>query len=67
MKIFRKTEILSDGSVAYDLVLRTDEKDNKVQGEIILAAIDMKAAIELALAIKDAIDRFTVSEADIEF
>ena len=67
MKIFRKREILSDGSIAYDLVLRTDEMDNEVRGEIILSAIDEKATIKLALAIKKAVDSFTVDEVDIEF
>jgi hypothetical protein len=67
MKIFRKTEILSDGNIAYNLVLRTDERYNEVQGEIILSAIDKNATVELALAIKQAVDRFTVSRVDIEF
>jgi hypothetical protein len=67
MKIFRKTEILSDGGIAYNLVLRTDERNNEIQGEIILSAIDKNATVELALAIKQAVDRFTVSRVDIEF
>jgi hypothetical protein len=67
MKIFRKTEILSDGGIAYNLVLMTDERDNEVQGEIILSAIDKNATVELALAIKQAVDRFTVSRVDLEF
>jgi hypothetical protein len=67
MKIFRKTEILSDGGIAYNLVLRTDDRDNEVQGEISLSAIDKNATVELALAIKQAVDRFTISRVDIEF
>ena len=67
MKIFRKTEILSNGDIAYNLILRADERDNEVRGEIVLTAIDEKATIELALAIKQAVDGLTVSRVDIEF